>query len=122
MTTPPDERLRRVLIVSSHPLLREGLRSLLHELQPGKWTVRLAASTSEAVEAAATFTPELVIVDYDDEVVTRDEFLTRFVAGEGPTRVVLVSLKETGQVVVYDRRNLTLSQTGDVQSLISYLE
>ena len=69
MTTPPDERLRRVLIVSSHPLLREGLRSLLHELQPGKWTVRLAASTSEAVEADGANGGE----DFQESAATLDE-------------------------------------------------
>ncbi len=105
---------RRVLIVSSHPLFGEGLRKLLRERRAAQADdVGLAASTEEAVAALETQAPDLVILNYDDKVVNRQEFLARFVEGDRPMRVVLVSLKEGGEVVVYDRRTLAPTQVED---------
>jgi cytochrome c oxidase subunit 2 len=113
MTSRPEAHPRRVLIVSSHPLFREGLRSLLGERRPGVEAVGLAASTDEALAALDDFNPDLVIVDHDDEAVNREEFLARFVEGERAMRVVLVSLKEPDRAVLYDRHTLTASQIED---------
>jgi cytochrome c oxidase subunit 2 len=65
---------------------------------------------AEALSALETHHPDLVIVDYDDKTINRDEFLNHFVAGKAPMQVMLVSLQESGQVVVYDRRTLTSAQ------------
>ncbi len=73
----------------------------------------MAASTDEAVSALTTLAPDLVIVDYDDEVINREQFLARFVEGEAPMRLMLVSLKEGGEAVVYDRRTLAPTQVED---------
>ena len=105
---------RRVLIVSSHPLFGEGLRQLLRERRATQVeVVGLAASTEEALAALETQAPDLVILNYDDKVVNRKEFLARFIEGGRPMRVVLVSLKEGGEVVVYDRRTLAPTQAED---------
>ncbi len=108
------KRPRRVLLVSSHPLFSEGLRSLLQgrRATPVE-VVGMAASTDEAVAALETLAPDLVILDYDDKAVNRKEFLARFVEGDRPMRVVLVSLKEGGEVVAYDRRTLAPTQAED---------
>jgi chemotaxis response regulator CheB len=111
MISPLAAPPRRVLIVSSHPLFSEGLRSLLKE----RWSARvevagIAVSTDEAALALTTLAPDLVIVDYDDEVINREEFLARFVEGEAPMRLMLVSLKEGGNAVLYDRRALAPTQ------------
>jgi len=104
-------RRQRVLIVSSHPLFGQGLRSLLQErVAPTAEVVGLAATTDEAAKALKALAPDIVIVDYDDQAVNREEFLAYFVESAGPMRVVLVSLKETGPAVVYDRRTLAVSQ------------
>ena len=104
-------RRQRVLIVSSHPLFGAGLRSLLQERQaPNVEVVGMAAATDAALAALASLKPDIVIVDHDDKAVNREEFLARFVEGASPLRVVLVSLKETGPAVVYDRRSLAVSQ------------
>jgi cytochrome c oxidase subunit II len=106
---------RRVLIVSSHPLFGKGLRRLLEDR--GEADVRvvgMVSSVEEAVAALQTLRPDLVIVDYDDERVNRDEFLARFVESAGRLRVVLLSLKEGGsEAIVYDRRNLAAAQIDD---------
>jgi cytochrome c oxidase subunit 2 len=105
----------RILIASSHPLFAEGLRSLLHQRQQmDAVVVGMVSSIDQALNALRELQPDLVIVDYDDERVNRDEFLARFVEGEGRLRVVLLSLKEGGQnAIVYDRRTLAASQVED---------
>jgi DNA-binding NarL/FixJ family response regulator len=102
---------RRVLIVSANPLFREGLRTVYAERWDGKAVITgTPTNMAETLSMLETHQPDLVIVDYDDQTINREEFLSRFVTGETPMQVVLVSLKESGQVVVYDRRRLTSAQ------------
>jgi cytochrome c oxidase subunit 2 len=102
---------RRVLIISANPLFREGLRKLYTERWGDKATiVGLPTSMSDALVALEDQAPDLVIVDYDDKMINRGEFLNQFVTGKTPMQVMLVSLQESGQVVVYDRRTLTPAQ------------
>ena len=103
---------RRVLIASSHPLFAKGLTNLLQKRQEEDVTVLgVVSSLEEAFSAIQALQPDLVIVDYDDNAVNREEFLAHFMEGAGKLRVVLLSLKEGGdQAVVYDRRNLAASQ------------
>ncbi len=102
----------RVLIASSHPLFAEGIRGLLAKRQPADAeVVGLVSTIDEAIAALQTLQPDMVIIDYDDERVNREEFLARFVESEGRLRVVLLSLKEGGnEAVVYDRRTMAASQ------------
>ncbi|RPI34644.1 MAG: cytochrome c oxidase subunit II [Chloroflexota bacterium] len=106
---------RRVLIVSSHPLFGEGLRRLLQERRENDVeVVGIVSSVEQAISAFDSANPDLVIVDYDDERVNRDEFLARFVEGARRMRVVLLSLKEGGsEALVYDRRSTAASQIDD---------
>jgi cytochrome c oxidase subunit 2 len=76
--------------------------------------VGMVSNIDQAQTALRELNPDLIIVDYDDERVNREEFLARFVEGEGRLRVVLLSLKEGGQdAIVYDRRSMAASQVGD---------
>jgi cytochrome c oxidase subunit 2 len=111
MEKKSDLKPRRVLIASSHPLFGQGLRSLLHERQ-GKnvQVVGVVSNLDEAVAEIDRLNPDLVIVDYDDEILNREEFLARFVEGERKLRVVLLSLQSGGEALVYDRRTLSASQ------------
>src|SRR5512139_3940965 len=115
MVDPLQREKRRVLIVSSHPLFGQGLRSLLQQRpEADVHVVGIVSSVDQAIAALNTAQPDLVIVDYDDEQVNRDEFLARFVEGERRLRVVLLSLKEGGsEAIVYDRRTLAASQIDD---------
>jgi cytochrome c oxidase subunit 2 len=109
--TKASSQLRRVLIVSANPLFREGLRKMYAERWGGKASiVAMPTTMMEALSALETHQPDLVIVDYDDKTIDRNEFMNRFVAGRTPMQVMLVSLQESGQVVVYDRRTLTSAQ------------
>ena len=109
--TDATARPRRVLIVSANPLFREGLRKMYAERWGEKATIiGMPTAMDEALQALEAHAPDLVIVDYDDKMINRSEFLNRFVTGKAPMQVMLVSLQESGQVVVYDRRNLTPAQ------------
>ena len=111
MTGSNKTKTRRVLIASSHPLFGQGLRSLLQERsQAGVEVVGIVANLEEALEALEKLHPDLVIVDYDDENMNRDEFLARFVEGKRKLRVVLLSLQSGKDALVYDRRTLAASQ------------
>ena len=102
---------RRVLLVSANPLFREGLRKMYAARWNGKASIiATPASMAEALSALDTYEPDLVIVDFDDKTINRDEFLNRFVTGKTPMQIMLVSLQESGQVVIYDRRTLTPAQ------------
>jgi cytochrome c oxidase subunit 2 len=105
----------RILIASSHPLFAQGISSLLQK-RPEMDTevVGMVSTINEALDALRNLHPDLVIVDYDDDQVNREEFLARFVEGEGRLRVVLFSLKEGGdEAIVYDRRTMDASQIED---------
>lgn len=113
MTTGQPETLRRVIIISSHPLFGQGLRSLLHE-RAETFVVDVFSNVEEAIRTIDSLPPDLVIVDYDDERVNRDEFLAHFLEGGRQLRVVLLSLKEGGShATVYDRRMLSATQIED---------
>ena len=102
---------RRVLIASNHALFGEGLRSLLQEREhTNVEVVGMVTNLEQAIDALERLNPDLIVVDYDDEVLNRDDFLARFVAGEKKLRVVLLSLQSGSDAVVYDRRTLAASQ------------
>lgn len=112
MAKTEQKRQWQVLIASSHPLFAEGIRGLLNTRQQADVEVVGVVSTiDEALDALNLLKPDMVIVDYDDDRVNREEFLARFVESEGRLRVILLSLKEGGQeAIVYDRRTMAASQ------------
>ncbi|MFM8322454.1 MAG: cytochrome c oxidase subunit II [Chloroflexota bacterium] len=105
---------RRVLIASSHALFGQGLRRLLEERRAtGVRVVRMVSSLEQALKALDELHPDLVVVDYDDENLNREEFLARFVESEHKLRVVLLSLQSAQDAIVYDRRTLAAAQIDD---------
>ena len=102
---------RNVLIASSHPLFGLGLRNLLQQRHAtGVQVVGMVATLQEALSAIDQLNPDLVVVDYDDDALNRDEFLAHFMGGEKKLRIVFISLKSPDDAIVYDRRTLAASQ------------
>jgi len=114
VTQPGNQALKRVLIASSHPLFGKGLKNLFRE-QWGEHVVvvGLVSNISEAMESLESLKPDLVVVDYDDDNINREEFLARFVEGEVEVRLILLSLQQGNEAIVYDRRTLTASRIED---------
>jgi DNA-binding NarL/FixJ family response regulator len=110
----PSEQSRRVLIASANPLFREGL----HKLYAARWSeqmvsVDMAKTMEETLNLLEVVQPDLVIVDHDDKTINRSEFLNRFVTGEMPMKVILVSLAAAEPIVIYNRKQLTVAQAED---------
>ncbi len=105
---------RKVLIASANPLFGKGLENMLRQRVTGALPeIRMAGSMVETLEIMQSWTPDLVVVDYDDRTIDRAEFLSQFVATDQPMQVMLVSLQASGAVVVYDRKTLTPAQAED---------
>ena len=102
---------RRVLIASANPLFRDGLQNEYAK----RWgadvrVVGTPKTLEETLTAMEALQPDLVIIDHDDVNINQAEFLNRFISGQSTIKVVLVSLNEAGQVVIYDRRQLDHAQ------------
>lgn len=102
---------RRVLIASANPLFGKGLQNMFQQ----RWgtaarVVGMPSTMEQTIRAMEEQQPDLIILDFDDRSIIREAFLSHFVSGERPMQVALVSLQETGGIIVYDRRNLTPSQ------------
>jgi DNA-binding NarL/FixJ family response regulator len=109
-----SEFSRRLLIASANPLFREGLR----RLYAAHWNaqnvrVDMATTMEETLNFLESRQPDLVIVDHDDKTINRGEFLNRFVTGEMPMKVLLVSLASSEPIVIYNRKHLTAAQAED---------
>ncbi len=118
MSDSSGEVRRKVLIASANPLFARGLQKLvtLHwEGRPAE--IRIAGSAQEAADAMGRWYPNLVIVDYDEAGkpggIQPGMILNQLIAGDRPMQVMLVSLGESGEVVVYDRRTLTPAEAED---------
>jgi len=123
MRLPGQPKNRRVIIASSHALFGQGLRSLLQERKhAGVEIVGIVTNLDETLLALEKLNPDLIIVDYDDEQLNREEFLARFVEGEKRLRVVLLSLQSAQEAIVYDRRTMAAAQIDDWLEERSYSE
>lgn len=72
--------------------------------------VGLTSTLADTLTALETLKPDLVIVDYDDTAINRNEFLIGFLSGKQPMQVALISLDSSESVVIYRRQNLTTTQ------------
>jgi len=114
MVKTNSRTVKRVLIASANPLFAKGLEKIYGD----KWgkgaaELSLANSMGDTLSRLESWKPDLVIVDYDDRAIHREEFLTHFIVSNRPMQVMLVSLQASGEVVVYDRRTMTPAQAED---------
>ena len=118
MDTQDQPFHQKVIISSANPLFAQGLEKILrHQHREDQIEIRHVKSMEETVLGLEQWKPDVVVVDYDDHTISRSEFLHHFVRGELPMRVMLVSLKASGAVVVYNRQTLSTDQAEDWLSL-----
>jgi DNA-binding NarL/FixJ family response regulator len=114
MSDNTTEQPRKILIASSHPLFGRGLQSLFKE----RWSsaveiVGFVTNVAEAKIALREHKPDILIVDHDDDSVNRDEFIAQFVESKAKMRLVLLSLSEGNEAIVYDRTTHEASEIQD---------
>jgi DNA-binding NarL/FixJ family response regulator len=80
----------RVMIVDDHPIVREGLRTLLSE-EPGLQVVGEATDGSGAVAAAADLHPDVVLMDLVMPEVDGIEATRRLSEAGVPCRVIVLT-------------------------------
>lgn len=91
---------KRVVIVSSQGLFRDGLRRMLASVAQ----VEAVSSRREAEDLARASTVDVIIVDQEDDQLAGDEVVARWPALPG-MRVIVVSL-EAGDLQIYQREQV----------------
>jgi cytochrome c oxidase subunit 2 len=106
-----SQSLNNLIIASANPLFGKGLYRLFEAHWGNKASaIVLTTTMRETIIAIENYHPQLVIIDCDDQQISRADFLNYFIHQVQPMRVMLVSLKETGAVVVYDRKMMLSNQ------------
>jgi DNA-binding NarL/FixJ family response regulator len=95
---PPASSRTRVLIADDHPIVREGLRTVLSQ-EPEIEVVGEAATGVEALELLFRLRPHVVLMDLVMPGLSGLEVLRRIRQGAGGVRVlILTSFAQEGQV------------------------
>jgi DNA-binding NarL/FixJ family response regulator len=96
MDTPADPRAR-VLIVDDHPMVREGLRSMLGG--NGVEVVGEAGSGAQALETAAALAPDVILLDMELPDLNGLAVLRRLKALRPRAAVLVVSMHDEPALV-----------------------
>lgn len=93
----PDPAPLRVLIVDDHPMVREGLRSMLEPA--GVEVVGEAGSGEDALRAAAALAPDVVLLDLELPDLDGLAVLPRLRALERPAAVLVITMHDDPALV-----------------------
>lgn len=108
------ERNQKILIASAIPIFAKGIEKMIQSQNTDQSVdFRYAHNTKEVIDLFITWQPDLIILDYDDNLIQKEKFLEQFVESQFAVQVMLVSLNSSGSVVIYDRRTLTPEQASD---------
>lgn len=99
-----SSKITRVLIVSGHPLFRQGLQRLLSG-QAGVEVIGVAADGEEARRLIADLRPHTVIIDQEDSTLSGQDVLSYFHEGSELQLILLTLAEET--MVIYRRQEVS---------------
>ena len=104
---------KRVVILSSHALFREGLKHLLADVA----TVTLAASPEEVADRLRDRQIDIVIVDHNDDETIGSEVMARWL--DTPNlRIITVRLDVT-DMQIYDHRHIGPASPADLIAAVT---
>jgi DNA-binding NarL/FixJ family response regulator len=86
----PAIPLARILVVDDHGIVRDGIRSLLRR-QDGMDVVGLAATGEQAVKAALSLRPDVIIMDLILPVLNGIDATQRILASLPQSRIIVLS-------------------------------
>jgi len=89
----------RILIVDDHDVVRQGLRTFLAE-RPDWEVCGEARNGQEAVEAAATLKPDLILLDITMPGISGLEAASRIRALGTPTRILIFTMHESPRIAI----------------------
>jgi DNA-binding NarL/FixJ family response regulator len=87
----------KILIVDDHEVVRQGVRSILSE-RPDWEICAEAANGDEAILAATTLRPDVVIMDVTMPGMSGLEAASRIVAAVPEARILIFSMHESGRI------------------------
>ncbi len=99
MAKPAAARPIHILIVDDHPVVRDGLRSML-STQPDFQVVGEAVNGVEAVQLAARLKPDVILLDLEMPDLDGVSALAQVRATDPQARVIIVTAYDTDERIV----------------------
>lgn len=99
MSKPSVDRSIHILIADDHPVVRDGLRSML-STQPDFQVVGEAVNGVEAVQLAARLKPDVILLDLEMPDLDGVNVLTQVRAADSGARVIIVTAYDTDERIV----------------------
>ncbi len=99
MAKPSAARPIHILIVDDHPVVRDGLRSML-STQPDFQVVGEAVNGVEAVQLAARLKPDVILLDLEMPDLDGVSALAQVRATDPQARVIIVTAYDTDERIV----------------------
>jgi DNA-binding NarL/FixJ family response regulator len=93
----------RILIVDDHEVVRQGVRGILARLRPEWVVIGEAGNGKEAIQAAATANPDVIILDITMPVMSGLEAASRIAKLGLPSRILIFTMHES-QTLLSDVR------------------
>jgi two-component system nitrate/nitrite response regulator NarL len=89
----------RILIVDDHEVVRQGVRGILARLRPEWVVIGEAGNGKEAIQAAASANPDVIILDITMPVMSGLEAASRIAKMGLPSRILIFTMHESPTLI-----------------------
>lgn len=89
----------RILIVDDHEVVRQGVRGILARLRPEWVVIGEAGDGKEAIQAAASANPDVIILDITMPVMSGLEAASRIAKMGLPSRILIFTMHESPTLI-----------------------
>jgi DNA-binding NarL/FixJ family response regulator len=101
----------KVFIASANSIFRNGIEKILSKRSDFN-TLRIHqfAKLEDLIKKFSRIKPSILIIDFDDKNLNKRQFLDSFINEKWDTQLLLVTLKEGGNVVLYKKQIFSVDQ------------